>query len=399
MPTKARSPLLTRWMLALSLSVAVAVPALASEVADVSSKALLKARRFAELDARMSAVQSEWKKGHIDERELKDSFAPFFDPDPTLAPLYEAWIKAMPKSYVARLAQGDFEVVRGREARGGKYADETSESQFRGLNAANARGRKALHASLLLDDRPLLSYYMLIDLARYDHEDDARSLLDKGLKLDPHGYILRLRYMSTLETRWGGSLREMKAFLRECGGAGLEEPKMRTLEAMVEDDAAWVARELMHDLAEAARHEGAAIELAGDGHLLFGGCFSCMLRMAGWDEERMKHLERASVFYERAIAESANNGWAWGHLGYCQAKLGQAEKSANAYRRGAELGDPYAQDEWAKALWYGVAPVAQDRAAAMPWFEKAAAGGDAEAVKNLYWARKQMAGKRTGTAS
>ena len=62
-----------------------------------------------------------------------------------------------------------------------------------------------------------------------------------------------------------------------------------------------------------------------------------------------------------------------------------------SYKRGTELGDPYAQGEWAKALWYGVAPVAQDRAAAMPWFEKAAAGGDAEAVKNLYWARKQMA--------
>ena len=392
MPTKARSRLLTRWMLALSLSVAVASPALAGEAADVS-KALLKARRFAELDAHMSAVQSEWKKGHIDERKLADSFGLFFDPDPALAPLYEAWIKAMPKSYAARLAQGDFEVVRGREARGEKYAAETSESQFRGLNEANERARKALHASLSLDDRPLLSYYMLIDLTRYDHEDDPRSLLDKGLKLDPHGYLLRRRYMSTLETRWGGSVSEMKGFLRECRGAGLEEPKVRALEAMVEDDEAWVARERKHDLAEAARHEEAAIELAGDGNLLRGECFSCMLQMAGWDEERMKHLERASIFYERAIAESVDKGWAWGHLGYCQSKLGQTEKGTHSYRRGAELGDPYAQNEWAKVLWFGVAPVAQDRAAAMPWFEKAAAGGDADAVKNLYWARKQMAQK------
>jgi tetratricopeptide (TPR) repeat protein len=325
MLTMAHGCLLTRWMLALSLGVAVASPALASDAADVS-KALLKARHFAELDARMSAVQSEWKKGHIDERELKESFGPFFDPDPALAPLYEAWIKAMPKSYVARLAQGDFEVVRGRAARGGKYAAETSENQFRGLNEANERARKALHASLSLDDRPLLSYYMLIDLTRHDHEDAPRSLLDKGLKLDPHGYLLRRRYMSTLETRWGGSVSEMKAFLLECRGAGLEEPKMRALEAMVEDDEAWVARERSNDLAEAARHEVAAIELAGDGHLLVGECFSCMLQMAGWDEERMKHLERASVFYERAIAESADDGWAWGHLGYCQSRLGQTDR-------------------------------------------------------------------------
>lgn len=393
MPMKSCARLLVRWMLALSLGVAVAGPAMAGDAAEVSSKALLKARRFAELDARMSAVQTEWKKGHIDERTFKDSFAPFFDPDPALAPLYDAWVQAMPKSYIARLAQGDFEVVRGREARGGKYAAETSPSQFRGLDEANRRARQALRASLALDDRPLLSYYMLIDLTRYDHEDDARRLLDQGLKLDPHGYILRLRYMTTLQTRWGGSLRDMKAFLRESRAAGLEEPKLRALEALVEDDAAWIARERQKDLVEAARHEEAALELAGDGHLLFGGCFACMLQMAGWDEERMKHLERASGFYERAIAASADNGWAWGHLGYCQAKLGQADKSAHSYRRGAELGDAYAQNEWAKVLWFGVAPVAQDRAAAVPWFEKAAAGGDADAAKNLFWARKQMATK------
>lgn len=391
MPMNARVRPLIRWMIALSLGVALAGTAFASESTEMPSMALLKAKRFVELDARMSAVQSEWKRGHIDEWTFKESFAPFFDPDPSLAPLYEAWIKAMPKSYVARVAQGDFEVVRGRNARGGKYAVETSASQFRGLNEANARARSALRASLSLDDRPLLSYYMLMDLARHDHEDDPRSLLNKGLAFAPHSYILRLRYMSTLETKWGGSVREMRAFLHECRTAGFDEPKLRTLEAMVEDDEAWVARERKNDRTEAARHEQAAIELAGDGRLLLGRCLSCMLQMAGWDEERLNHFEPASTFFERAIAEAADNGWAWGHLGYCQSKLGQAEKSAHSYKRGAELGDPYSQDEWAKVLWYGVAPVAQDRRAAMPWFEKAAAGGDAEAVKNLFWARKQMA--------
>ena len=393
MLTNTRGRMVARWMLALSLAVSVACPALASEATNEQVKSLLKARRFAELDAHMRAVESEWKKGHIDERTFKDSWVPFFDSDPALAPLYEAWLKAMPKSYAAHLAKGDFEIVQGRNARGEKYISETAESQLRGLDEANERARKALYASLSLDDRPLLSYYMLIDLTRYDHEDDARRLLDEGLKLDPHGYILRLRYMTTLQTRWGGSLREMKDFLRECRAAGLDAPKLRALEALVEDDAAWVARERQKDIAEAARHEEAAIVLAGDGDLLFGGCFECMLKMAGWDEERLNHLDQASSFFERAIAVSSDDGWTWGQLGFIQSNLGQPEKSAQSLKRGAELGDPYTQNEWAKVLWFGVAPVAQNRTAAVPWFEKAAAGGNADAVKNVYWAHKQMAQK------
>ena len=182
------------------------------------------------------------------------------------------------------------------------------------------RATRALRASLPLDDRPLLSYSLLIDLTRHHGDEDyARRLLDAGLRLDPHGYILRLRYMTTLETRWGGSVRAM---------------------------------------------------------------------------ERLKRLERASALYLRAIAVLPEFGWAWGHLGYCQAKLGFAAESAQAYRRGAELGDPCAQDEWGKALWYGVAPVKADRAAAIPWFEKSAASGLADAVNNLMWARKQLPAQR-----
>ena len=72
----------------------------------------------------------------------------------------------------------------------------------------------------------------------------------------------------------------------------------------------------------------------------------------------------------------------------------QYPKCPQAYRRGAELGDPYAQNEWGKALWFGVSPVKADRAAALPWFEKSAASGFAEAANNLMWARKQLPAQR-----
>src|SRR6202012_3574337 len=101
---------------------------------------------------------------------------------------------------------------------------------------------QALRASLALDERPLLSYSLLIDLTRHHGDEDyARRLLDAGLRLDPHGYILRLRYMTTLETRWGGSVRAMQSFLAECRAAKLDDAKLRTLEAMVERDRGWVA--------------------------------------------------------------------------------------------------------------------------------------------------------------
>ncbi|MBC7664381.1 MAG: hypothetical protein H7276_11415 [Caulobacter sp.] len=198
--------------------------------------------------------------------------------------------------------------------------------------------------------------------------------------------------MTTLKSRWGGSVREMRDFLSECRAAGLDVAKLKTLEALIERDAGWVA-DSARDLEGADRHALAAIDLAGDGRFLDKATQSSLLGEAAWDEERLKRLDRARALYVRDVAVLPEDGWAWGHLGYCQAKLGLAADSAASYRRGAELGDPYAENEWGKALWFGVAPVKADRAAAIPWFEKSAATGLPEAVTNLMWARKQLGGK------
>ena len=353
--------------------------------------ALLRAARFAELDARMSAVQADWRRGRIDELALLDAFRPFGDADPALAAQYDAWVHAFPKSYVAHLAQGEYEVHVGREARGGDLAVKTPSKRFDAMDAANVRATRALRASLALDERPLLSYSLLMDLTRHHgDEDDARSLLDAGLRLDPHGYILRLRYMTTLETRWGGSTRAMQSFLAECRVAKLDDAKLRTLEALVERDRGWVAGDA-GDIEGAVRHDLAAIDLAGDGRFLDKATHSSLLKTAAYEEERMKRLDRASALYTQALAVLPEDGWAWGHLGYCQAKLGLAAESAQAFRRGADLGDPYAQNEWGKVLWFGVAPVKADRPAALPWFEKSAASALPDAVNNLAWARKLLA--------
>ena len=355
---------------------------------------LLRTSHFAELDARMSAVQADWRSGRIDELALLDAFRPFGNTDPALSAKYDAWVAAFPKSYVAHLAQGEYEVHVGREARGGALAADTPASSFRAMNADNERASRALHVSLALDERPLLSYSLLMDLTRYYGErSDARKLLDAGLRMDPRGYILRLRYMTTLQSRWGGSVGKMQAFLDECRAAKLDEAKLKTLEALVEQDRGWVTSHA-GDIEGADRHDLSAIELAGDGRFLDKATRSALLVSAGWDEERLKRLDRAGALYRRAIAVVPDDGWAWGHLGYCQAKTGLAAESAQAYRRGAELGDPYAQNEWGKALWFGVSPVKADRAAALPWFEKSAASGFAEAANNLMWARKQLPAQR-----
>jgi tetratricopeptide (TPR) repeat protein len=367
-------------------------PAAADAFAD--PVALLRAGRFAELDARMSAVQADWRRGRIDDLALLAAFRPFGDEDPALAAQYDAWVKAFPKSYVARLTQGEYEVHVGREARGGELAASTPSSRFEAMDAANTRATQALRASLALDERPLLSYSLLIDMTRHHGDEDyARSLLDAGLRLDPHGYILRLRYMTTLQTRWGGSVRAMQSFLAECRSAKLEDAKLRTLEALVERDRGWVA-DNAGNLEEAERHDLAAVELAGDGRFLDKATYSTLFDTAGYEEERLKRLDRAVPLFVRSIAVLPDSGWAWRHLGFCQAKLGLATESAQAFHRGAELGDAYSQNEWGKLLWFGIAPVKADRAAAIPWFEKAAISGLPDAVNNLAWARKLLATQR-----
>ena len=212
------------------------------------TKQLLESNQFEVLNQRYGDIQAAYRNGEISEENLLAAFRTFYDPDFQLGKNFEVWVMFYPKSYVAHLARGIYWKYVGMERRGTNFASETSDDQFEAMHAANRIAALEFETSLSLETKPLLSYHHAIDIATDDGDHRReRALLDKAIALDPATLIVRMKYMGALRTRWGGSVEQMKEFLAECRKAGLTIEQLKSLESMVLEDEAWVARYHQHD--------------------------------------------------------------------------------------------------------------------------------------------------------
>jgi hypothetical protein len=71
----------------------------------------------------------------------------------------------------------------------------------------------------------------------------TRALLDAALKIDPTAMSVRRAYLRSLQTRWGGSLNRMLAFMDETRKIGLPEDQLWTLDRLVDEERQWLVRQ------------------------------------------------------------------------------------------------------------------------------------------------------------
>jgi hypothetical protein len=217
-----------------------------------TSRTLLTDQHFAELDARMNGFQQAYERGSLDELGLLREFGAFATAQPAVQPALDAWVSAYPTSYAAHLARAVYFVKCGVRTRGTKFISHTTPEQVRGMTAYLNKAQVDLQTSLALDAKPIVSYHYLIKISmEFGSKARTRELLTAGLKLDPVSGILRRPYMMTLETRWGGSLREMSAFLEESRRAGASDELLRSLDDMIDKERQW----LQHRHSDAASAE------------------------------------------------------------------------------------------------------------------------------------------------
>jgi Domain of unknown function (DUF4034) len=198
---------------------------------------LLRAGEFKELNDRYSAIQLKFDSGRISGDELRNEFRVFYPTDGDLAAKYDAWVASFPRSYVARLARGIYYKRVGLDARGERYISETSKSKLDQMDAAFRQAVTDLGASISMDQKPFLSYFHTMDIGRqYLSNIDLRRVFEKAAALDPNSMGLRTKFMTDLEPRWGGSTKDMRAFLEESKTARMSLSDKNQLEAMVYDE-------------------------------------------------------------------------------------------------------------------------------------------------------------------
>lgn len=354
---------------------ATRMPISQPELSTQQTVAMVRAGQFAALNRYYAEVQADYDKGSLSDERLRSAFRHFYDSSPDLAARYESWVNEMPNSYVAHLARAIYYVRVGEKSRGNLFVADSSEAQLNGMEAAFAVASKELDKSLSLERRPLLSVFYELDIGKFQGDAAGnRELLEASLAADPKNFIVREMYMLTLQTAWGGSTEEMKAFVAECGTAGLSAAHMKDMESMVFADEAWVDEFDNQNLKRAAAEYLEAARLSDD-----AVCLLC----AGRALLKAEDFPDAVNLLSQYLARDAASTDALALRAYASVKLGRTADAVRDYKRAADLGNADSQYTLGTMYLLGEYGLPQDRGVGVQWLTRAAAQGNQAAKKLL----------------
>lgn len=381
--------------------VATASPALAQSVSPVLE--LLRNGQYEELDARLANQQRGYVQGAVGELDLLDTFRSFYVTDGALEARYNEWIARFPQSYVARLARGIYYKRIGMDLRGDARTSETSPGQFAGMETYFENAMMDLEASMELDPKPVLTHLYMMDIRKHARPVSIRVWLfrlnlfdpreyafEQAMRIAPDSFILHRKYMHMLQTRWGGSVAAMAAFLERCKQAGLSAEHLKVLEAMVFADRAWVKLHTKdyRGALEDYRQVRTLVDLS-NAQLFEYGTLGLLLQEMANAHQQAKEYAEALRDLDQAIEVGANGHEVYLSRGISFWHLGRKREALEDYLRAAERGNAWAQNEVGIHYWHGII-FERNREKALEWFRRSAEQGYGGGVKHFQYAEKVL---------
>jgi tetratricopeptide (TPR) repeat protein len=304
----------------------------------------------------------------------------FYATDPTLAARYDDWVARFPTSYAAHLARAIYYKKIGQQSRGNKYIRDVTDAQIAGMTEAFDKALQDLHACADLDPKPTLAYGHALDISSFSGKGEERELQDLAAQVDPQNIIVRLKYMNSLEPRWGGSYERMEAFLEESHRANLAPSNLHLLEAVIVADRASVDYEGQRW--DAAAKEYLQAIVLGDNDL---DCLEC----AAFAQIKVEDWPQAVKLYTSFLEKSPDDARALSLRGWAYDRMDNPH-AVEDFTAAANLGDAFSQNRLGEFSFYGIPNVVpRNRESAIRWFRMAADQGYPEGVKNLQMALAQ----------
>lgn len=395
--------MMLRYPLLMATALLLAVTSASGVSAESTNVALrnLEARDYKALETHFGGRQREYAKGTLAELDLLAAFRAFYLTDPALGPRFDEWVASYPRSYAARLARGIYYKRIGTKHRGDRYTSETRPEQFEKMGEYFEKAMLDLDASLELEEKPILSYFHMMDIKKHSQPlsihvwlfrlnllDPKEYVFRQAMELAPDSFILRRKYMLSLRTRWSGSPAAMKAFLQECQQTKLSREHMNALAALVLADSGWlrVQRKNFPGALEDYKRAVALTDFSKD-ELFEHGIRALMLHEIAYAYQGVREYGEAVQFLNRAIDAGADGWDVYFSRGLSFAHLGKKKEALDDYLKAAERGHAWSQNEVGIHYWHGII-VQRNKEEAIKWFSNSANQGFAEAKKNLEWARK-----------
>jgi uncharacterized protein DUF4034 len=268
-------------------------PIIADQVTIVAD---LRARNFNKLEATLTSYQTAAENNVRQEVNVHQAFDAFARADPALDALLQEWVKRSPRSYAAHLARAEFLIKEAWNARGAKWASETSAQQFQRMNDYLAAAHKEITATLGLNLKVTEAYALLVEEQRAGASlEDCGKATDAGLKEIPASFVIRLQTMICLEPRWGGSYEQMDQFAAEAQTYVHENPRLAALKGFADYDRA----ELMNDndkYVPAIIYDTRAIAEGGDHAAFYRGRGEAFMRL-NLNNDGLEDMRRADQLW------------------------------------------------------------------------------------------------------
>jgi tetratricopeptide (TPR) repeat protein len=367
---------------------AMAEPAVTKEASN-ETVLMLESGRYEELDRKLSNTQKAYSKGSLTDLQLLRSFSSLDSFHPALEARFNEWVTKSPNSYAARLARGTYYWGVGADRRGDEYISAVTPKQIAEMRLYFEKAKHDLLDSLKLEAKPVLTYVYLLRIEQhFSASDQKRDILNRSLAIAPSNFVVRRSYMDSLETRWGGSTKQMNDFFIECKKANLPREQLNALETMVAIDRAWVTWQKA-DFPAALTGYVEALELARPNAALLLGSnkYVVVLQDIAHLHQRLKEYAQSLRYLNEAIDLGLDTSLVYLNRGISLHNLGRKEEALQDYLKAAERGNAWAQNEIGVHYWHGIIFL-RDKQEAMKWFTRSADQGFPEAQKNLYWAKK-----------
>lgn len=181
-----------------------------SYVDKTALKSLLGRGKFRELTAYIEQFERDFEADFHKEYFVSDSGDAFESAELELGPQLDAWVKATPNSFAPYLARGVHGVSRGFAERGSKFAADTHNDNFKGMDEAFTPAQEDLEHVLHINPRVVaaLRSEMQIAFASSRHSD-LDDIAARAFSSCPACFQTRAVFQHGLEPRWGGSYAKM----------------------------------------------------------------------------------------------------------------------------------------------------------------------------------------------
>jgi len=175
--------------------------------------ALLKARRFADLDRCFDDYQTAFELDPRNEQWPSDALDAFRTGDAGIGMLVRNWVADSPKPWAALAARGVHRHALAWNLRGGGWADTVSDAVFAEFHRHEMEAAEDLRKAISRRPRFVAAHRALIQILR--GSPVARQVLDQALRACPECLGPRAAYLDALSPKWGGSYLQMEAFVSE----------------------------------------------------------------------------------------------------------------------------------------------------------------------------------------